>query len=174
MRPTIGGAADAIAAPRSRRIAQIIAIVAAAALLSAGAAPAMATAGDYTSSQAQAGQHVFMNHCSQCHGSQLQGQAGPPLEGKAFASNLRYSQMTTKQLYHFIKTQMPGNDPGSLKDKQYLDALAFILSQNGYPSGARKLTKQSTGKVKLLPYPGSGKGNTSGKQHQASGAQNSQ
>ena len=49
------------------------------------------TQGDYTPSQADAGRLVFSQHCAQCHGANLEGQAGPPLAGPEFASNLAYS-----------------------------------------------------------------------------------
>lgn len=161
---TIGGAAGAIAARRSRPFRFIG--FCAAALIAAGGAPrpAAASQGDYTKAQAQAGAQIFRRHCSQCHGSQLQGQAGPALKGSAFAANLRFSKMSARQLYDFVKTQMPANNPGSLSVRQYLEALAFILSQNGYPSGPHPLSAKTVGKVKLLPYPG-------GKQHSASSAQ---
>ncbi|MEJ2433199.1 MAG: hypothetical protein P8Y53_08545, partial [Pseudolabrys sp.] len=85
-----------------------------------------------------------------------QGKAGPPLKGKAFASSLRYSQMTGKQLYHFIKTQMPKSNPGGLAKKQYLRVFSYILSKNGYPKGSKPVTEKSVGSISLLPYPGSG------------------
>jgi len=34
---------------------------------------------------------------------------------------------------------MPEDDPGSLPIQQYLDAVAYILSLNEYPQGAREL-----------------------------------
>ena len=155
MEMTIGGAAGAIAARRSRPFRFIG--FCAAAFIAAGLAlrPAAAVAhGDYTKAQAQAGRQLFARHCSQCHGAQLQGQAGPPLKGPAFAANLRFSKMSAQQLYDFMKSQMPANNPGSLSERQYLEALAFILSQNGYPSGPHPLSPKTVGRVKLLPYPG--------------------
>jgi alcohol dehydrogenase (cytochrome c) len=142
----------AIAAPRSRPITSYTLPFAAAALLIGASAPAVAAHGDYTQSQAQAGHQVFTQHCQQCHGSNLQGKAGPPLKGKAFASSLRYSQMTAKQLYHFIKTQMPKSNPGGLTNKQYLRVLSYILSKNGYPKGSKPLTEKSVDSINLLPY----------------------
>ncbi|MEJ2432831.1 MAG: hypothetical protein P8Y53_06570, partial [Pseudolabrys sp.] len=85
-------------------------------------------------------------------GASAQGKAGPPLKGKAFASSLRYSQMTGKQLYHFIKTQMPKSNPGGLTNKQYLRVLSYILSKNGYPKGSKPLTEKSVDSINLLPY----------------------
>lgn len=130
----------------------------------AEAASAPAAAGDYTQDQARTGRQIYAQHCAQCHGGNLHGKAGPPLAGSQFADNLRFSKMSGQQFYHFIKTQMPANAPGSLKDAQYRDVLAYLLSQNHYPAGAKPLTSDSIANVKLLPYPGSGSAkNTSGK-----------
>jgi len=135
----------------------------AALLLAAGLAAQPAYAahdtapGAYTESQASAGRRVYNQHCSQCHGSQLQGQAGPPLAGKPFASDLSYSKISAQQLFDFIKQHMPKNAPGSLTDRQYRRVFAYILAQNGYPKGAKPLTDKSVGSVDLLPYPGGAK-----------------
>jgi hypothetical protein len=34
---------------------------------------------------------------------------------------------------------MPFNAPGSLSDSVYLDVLAFVLRENGYPAGNEEL-----------------------------------
>ena len=130
----------------------------AALLLAAGLAvpPAYAANGAYTENQASAGHQVYNRYCSQCHGSQLQGQAGPPLKGKPLASSLCYSKISAQQLFDFIKQHMPKNSPGSLTDRQYRRVFAYILSQNGYPQGDKLLTDKSVGSVDLLPYPGGG------------------
>ncbi len=74
--------------------------------------------GDYTQPQAQRGAQVFSHHCAECHGVNLQGQAGPALAGSAFKGSLEFSKMSATQLFHFISTQMPNNAPGSLKQLQ--------------------------------------------------------
>lgn len=118
-----------------------------------------ASSGDYTRNQARAGKQVYAHHCVQCHGANLQGKAGPPLAGSRFADSLRFSKMSGQQLYHFIKTHMPANAPGSLSDEQYRKVFAYLLAQNGYPAGSKPLSSDSLGTVALLPYPG---GDTSG------------
>lgn len=120
-------------------------------------APAVLAAGSaqgyYTEAQARHGSEVFSANCAQCHGARLQGQAGPALAGKSFEDSLEYSKMSAKQLFSFISSQMPYNDPGSLKKEQYLQVLAFILKKNGYPSGSTPLSESLLGHVRLLPYP---------------------
>jgi alcohol dehydrogenase (cytochrome c) len=106
-----------------------------------GAGGALAAAnGGYTESQAAAGKQVYSRQCAECHGSNLQGQAGPALAGPKFASNLRYSKMSAQQLFDFIKTRMPPNAPGSLSDEYYRQVVAYILSRNGHPAGSTPLT----------------------------------
>jgi len=119
--------------------------------------------GDYTSAQSMAGQKIFNRSCSMCHGSDLQGQAGPALAGPAFAKSLQFSKMSASQLYGFISKQMPANDPGSLTKDQYLQVLAYILSKNGYASGETPLSKDTVSKIDLLPYPSSGSNNQASK-----------
>jgi hypothetical protein len=38
-----------------------------------------------------------------------------------------------------VKT-MPENDPGSLEMAQYIDVAAYVLSLNGFPTGAAELS----------------------------------
>lgn len=136
-------------ARRRRAVASAIsALLFAPVVLAAGSAQ-----GCYTEAQARHGSEVFSANCVQCHGAKLQGQAGPALAGKSFEDSLEYSKMSAKQLFSFISSQMPYNDPGSLKKEQYLQVLAFILKKNGYPAGSTPLSESTLGRVKLLPYP---------------------
>lgn len=109
--------------------------------------------GYYTDAQARQGRQVFKSNCAQCHGANLQGQAGPALAGKKFEDSLEYSKMSAKQLFSFMSSQMPYNDPGSLKKEQYIHVLAYILKKNGYPAGKTALSQSNLDRVKLLPYP---------------------
>ena len=120
------------------------------------AAPANAAsaASDYTAAQAARGAQTYDRVCATCHGSNLEGKAGPPLTGKAFQDTLQYAKMTTSQLYAFISQSMPQNAPGSLSGEQYVDVLGFLLSKNGYPAGSIPLSKQRLGGIVLLPFPG--------------------
>lgn len=118
--------------------------------------PALAAgtkAGYYTEAQARRGQQIYTANCMQCHGAKLQGEACPALAGKDFEDSLEYSKMSAKQLFSFISSQMPYNDPGSLKQQQYLHVLAYILKKNGYAAGKTALSRSNLGRVKLLPYP---------------------
>ena len=111
-------------------------------------------AGSYTSEQATAGRQVYQSHCARCHGARLDGGAsGPAVTGEAFARALDVGPMSAPQLYDFITSHMPRAQPGSLTDEQFLQAFAFLLSANGYPTGETPLTKRTLSTMALRPYP---------------------
>jgi glucose dehydrogenase/mono/diheme cytochrome c family protein len=122
------------------------------ALLGAGNGPS-APPGDYTRAQAADGQYVYVQYCLRCHGANLQGADGAPLQGPQFGRSLVTGKMTTADLYAFIHGAMPLNAPGSLTDKQYLSVLAFILQKNGYAPGNAPLSTRTLARVRLLPFP---------------------
>lgn len=90
-------------------------------------------AGAYTAAQAAQGASLFAAHCAQCHGQNLEGQAGPQLAGSDFMAS--WSGKTADDLYYVMSTQMPLDAPGSLQPNEYLAILAFVLQKNGLPAG---------------------------------------
>ncbi len=101
----------------------------------APAAPAVPAL--FTTAQAAAGGRVFAQNCAACHGGHLQGLVGPTLKGPGFASaSMGYS---VGAIFSFLAGQMPAGRPASLTPRQYADVMAFILAQNGYPAGPRRL-----------------------------------
>lgn len=92
----------------------------------------------YTAQQATAGQAVFEQHCSMCHGKALQGISGPTLIGQNFAAPS--NNFTVSAIFDEISQQMPAGAPGSLSHKDYTEVMAFILQKNGYPAGKTPLT----------------------------------
>src|SRR6202451_2865735 len=102
------------------RIAGAALLVAAAALLGAGAGSPAAPPGGYTRAPAADGQYVYVQYCLRCHGANLQGADGAPLQGPQFGRSLATGKMTTPALYSFIHGAMPLNAPGRLSDKAYL------------------------------------------------------
>ncbi len=52
-------------------------------------------------------------------------------------------------MYDFISRQMPLNAPASLKQWQYLDVTAYILSRNGLPAGSTSLAVETLAQVNL-------------------------
>jgi alcohol dehydrogenase (cytochrome c) len=103
--------------------------------------------GDFTSAQASRGTNVYAQYCTQCHGTNLQGDAGPPLSGQTL--HQAYGSGTVAQLYDFISRQMPQDKPATLSQQQYLDVTAYILARNGFPSGDTALGMESLSQVRM-------------------------
>ncbi len=75
----------------------------------------------------QAGQVIFQNQCSTCHGANGEGGAGPALWGSKSA--LQGTNMTQlSNLVSFVKSNMPLTAPGSLSQQDALNVSGFILS----------------------------------------------
>jgi mono/diheme cytochrome c family protein len=97
--------------------------------------------GAYTNAQAARGENEYGNNCARCHGADLDGGgAAPTLHTLDFVDRWREDHLAT--LFQFIRTNMPQNGPGpnGLREQQYLDVLAFLLSVNGLPAGSKELT----------------------------------
>ena len=132
MRGALLGAAGALA------LAGTLALAALAPLAAGGAgakAPAL-----YAGAQAASGAALYASKCSLCHGAQLEGGAGPPLSGPNMTTLGTKTHLTVGDMFGYITTNMPMNAPASLSHDQYVAVLAYILKQNGYPAGAKKLT----------------------------------
>jgi mono/diheme cytochrome c family protein len=94
--------------------------------------------GVYTVAQASRGEALYRSTCQRCHGAELQGgDDGAPLKGADFISDV--GSMTVGQLHAQIQLTMPSDHPKTLSPQAVSDVIAFILSQNGMPAGAREL-----------------------------------
>ncbi len=104
----------------------------------------------YTEEQAASGKAAFQSSCAVCHGPTLDGRAGPALRGPTFASP--QAHFTVSDVFKIISLNMPAPAPGTLPHDDYVNIMAFILQQNGYPAGATPLDFDGAGKskVKLL------------------------
>jgi polar amino acid transport system substrate-binding protein len=98
-----------------------------------GAPPAI-----YTEAQQTAGAKKFAAICAVCHGAQLQGLAGPTLKGPNFASVK--AAFAVSDIFAIVSQNMPASAPGSLQPDDYVEIMAFLLNQNGYPAGSTALT----------------------------------
>ncbi|GAJ28588.1 c-type cytochrome [Acidomonas methanolica] len=92
----------------------------------------------FTEDQAKAGAKEYADNCSQCHGDDLSGMAGPALKGPNFAS--AKANFHVSDIYAIVSKNMPATNPGSLTTDQYVNIMAFLLQQNGMPAGSTKLT----------------------------------
>ena len=108
-------------------------LLALALLAVAGAAEAAAprTTRDriYSAAQADRGKQVYQAVCVQCHALEF-------YRGEAMKS---WSGGSLADLYDALSVKMPQSNPGSLKRRQYLDILAYILALNGMPAGEQEL-----------------------------------
>ena len=100
----------------------------------------------FTAQQVAAGKALYMEKCASCHGETLQGAAAGALAGPAFAATWSYdefqgdwAQPSVDDLDYILRNTMPKDSPGSLQAEQYTQLLAFILRQNGYPTGSTPL-----------------------------------
>lgn len=113
-------------------------------------APSTVLDGVYTHEQAQRGEAVYSASCIGCH--EGQDADGPELMGRAFLDRWREDKL--EPLFTFIRTTMPGNNPGSLDERAYTDIIAFILEVNGLPAGERELSRDMVGTIQLVGVEG--------------------
>ena len=82
----------------------------------------------YTKAQAKAGKKLYEQHCIACH------------ERGYFRQVLRTrGGETLDPIFEVMVTQMPQNAPGSLSDGEYVDVIAYLLSQARYAGGKDRL-----------------------------------
>ena len=97
--------------------------------------------GVYSEEQAKRGETLYVQHCSSCHGTTLEGgEMAPPLAGGAFNSN--WNDLTLGDIVERIRITMPASSPGSLSRPQATDILAFMLSVGGFPAGKAELPRE--------------------------------
>ena len=91
--------------------------------------------GVYTAAQAERGAETFRASCAGCHMPDLSGRgtAIPALRGDSF-TGARHGQ-TVGDFYEVVSTTMPPGRGGSLSPDQYVDLVAYVLSQNAFPAG---------------------------------------
>ena len=103
----------------------------------------------YSEAQATRGASAYEASCAGCHRADLGGNTGPPLREQRFERE--FAGKDLKALYTRVATTMPRNAPASLADAVYLDIVAYMLRENGFPPGARELTSDALDGVRVLP-----------------------
>lgn len=89
--------------------------------------PAASTlSGAYTTQQAARGKDVYAGNCRSCH-------TPTSHTGAMFATWWQGKRLA--DLFTFVSTQMPKNDPGSLSPEDAADVVAYLLQINGMPPG---------------------------------------
>lgn len=105
--------------------------------------------GVYSDAQATRGAASYDTSCGGCHRPDLGGANGPALRGERFARI--FAGKDLKTLYTKIATTMPRGAAASLGDAVYLDIVAYVLRENGFPEGGGELTTEALSGVQVLP-----------------------
>ena len=87
--------------------------------------------GVYTKAQGERGQKIFGEKCTACHEPSR-------FSGEAFHES--WDNKALKELWDVASGTMPEDNPGSLKQQEYADIIAYFLSLNQYPAGDAELS----------------------------------
>ncbi len=82
--------------------------------------------GVYTEAQAEQGAKLWQNICGECH--QIDEFQGP-----AYMSS--WTNVPVAELFDLISVTMPEDNPGSLRDGEYVAVIAYLFSMNGVAAG---------------------------------------
>ncbi|MFK7830931.1 MAG: hypothetical protein AB8B57_14225 [Congregibacter sp.] len=94
----------------------------------------------FSSEQAKTGRSVFRKHCKSCH------------EEEYFDTVMRvWNGEPLSELFSVMAATMPQNNPGSLRDQEYLDVLAYVLFSLGYPNGDHALDSKDLLQTRIEP-----------------------
>jgi mono/diheme cytochrome c family protein len=105
--------------------------------------------GVYSEVQATRGAASYDTSCAGCHRPDLGGANGPALRGERFARI--FAGKDLKTLYTKIATTMPRGAAASLGDAVYLDIVAYVLRENGFPAADGELVAEGLSGVQVLP-----------------------
>lgn len=86
--------------------------------------------GVYTAEQASRGKDVYAGACKSCH---------TPVSHTGATFNKWWRGKQLSDLFGFISTNMPKNDPGSLAPEDVADVTAYLLKMNAMPTGPAEL-----------------------------------
>jgi len=95
--------------------------------------------GVYSRDQAERGKKAYGVFCENCHAADLGGtnsgdSGAPPLRRDGFMAGSNANALFSK-----IAESMPFDAPGSLPKTDYLDILAYLFQENGFPAGSAPL-----------------------------------
>lgn len=83
----------------------------------------------FSTRQVERGARAYSVKCGPCHGPELEGLAGPSLNNVDFRAIWRGT--TAFDLFEFIRTAMPRDDPGGFSEATILVVVAFVAEANG-------------------------------------------
>lgn len=105
----------------------------------------------YTQDQAKRGQGVFASSCEGCHAAgvgQTQG-SGPVGRISLAGEDFIQQWYSVGDLYSKISMSMPADNVHGLTPDQYVNVVAYLLQQNGFPAGNHPLAQDVNGMKKL-------------------------
>ena len=91
-------------------------------------------AATYWPAQADRGERVFTGTCLGCH-------ARSQFIGQTFVDS--WNDRRVSDFYTLIRSTMPVNNPGALKDEEYLAVVAYLLKANHAAAGTDSLAADS-------------------------------
>jgi mono/diheme cytochrome c family protein len=95
--------------------------------------------GVYSEAQAARGQSVFLSVCARCHGPRGNGAGDPEMVAAPAVARgpflRKWDGQTVATLLNYVRTTMPTDNPKSLSDQQYLDAITYMFSLSNMPEG---------------------------------------
>ncbi len=97
--------------------------------------------GVYTDVQAKRGQQVYAGTCASCHQPTSH-------QGTAFTQN--WDQHPLSDLFKYVSTQMPQDNPGVLDPNDAADVVAFLLKIYAMPAGTTEITPDTVALKKIL------------------------
>ena len=109
--------------------------------------------------QVAQGQQLFGAKCATCHGAHGNDGKAPPLVGPnalpldpPATAKFRKTQFhTAKDVYDFVKANMPPDAAGTLSDDETAAIIAFDLKANGVDLGGKKVDATTASSFVLHP-----------------------
>jgi polar amino acid transport system substrate-binding protein len=111
----------------------------------------------YTTAQAAQGKQIFATKCVACHGTDLQGTAGPSVAGNDFLNTAQHNGWTLSIIRYIVFELMPRNSPASLSPEDDASVMAYLLASDCYPPGSKPFPaadQPAFATIKLGPVPG--------------------
>lgn len=95
--------------------------------------------GVFSAEQVARGKKSYAISCADCHGENLEGDGkkSPALKGETFFKN--WSNKSVHKLIDQTWRTMPPEEPKTLSRELCTDVTAYILAENGYPTGRADL-----------------------------------
>jgi mono/diheme cytochrome c family protein len=97
--------------------------------------------GVYTDVQAKRGQQVYAGSCASCH---------QPTSHTGATYSQNWDRHALSDLFKYVSTQMPQDNPGVLDPNDAADVVAFLLKIYAMPAGTSELAPDTVALKKIL------------------------